>query len=87
MGSGEKYERGHTAPFMTLNIFVIIAILAYLGFDSMNPENPSTGSIYTTWLGWPWWARVLSIAFPVALLLVGSRLDNASRIGKLPPQQ
>jgi len=64
-----------------------MGILAFLAFDSMNQDSPSTMSIhamYTTWLNWAWWAKGLSIVSPIAALVIGSRLDNASGFGKLP---
>lgn len=80
-------ERGNTNPGITLAILIIMGIIAYLAFDSINPDDPSTmslSSLYTTWLGWPWWSKGLSIVSPIALLLAGSILDNASGFGKLP---
>lgn len=90
MTYSRNYEKGHTSPMLTLAILVILGIFAYLGFDSMNPDDPAATSLndmLTTWLGWSWWAKGLSIIAPVAMLVIGSKMDSASGFGKPPADE
>jgi len=90
MRSNNNYEKGHSSPMMSLAIMMIVGILGYLAFDSMNPGDPSSTSLHdmlTTWLGWPWWAKGLSIIGPIAMLVISSRMDSSSGFGKLPPDE
>jgi len=87
MNEKNKFEQGHTNPLTTLAILISMGIVAYLGFDSMDSNDPESWSILETWLAWSWWAKGLSIVVPIALLMVGSRLDDASGFGKLPSDE
>ncbi len=87
MRSNYRDEQGSTNPVLTLAILLSMGILAYLVVDASNPNDPATmslSSIYTTWLGWSWWAKGLSVIGPVAMLLIGSKLDSHSGFTKLP---
>ena len=70
------YQRGHIELGVTLAIIIIMGMVAYL-------EIISEGEPVAMWLGWPWWAKALSIIVPIALLLIGRIFENSRQWPKL----
>jgi len=85
-----RNETGHASPFLTLAILLIMGTLGYLAFDSLNPAAPSELSISSmlrAWTEWSWWAQGLSVLGPIVLVLMGTKLDKAVGLSKLPPDE